>query len=185
MDRPIWSNQGVKETDFTFVRNKLRKERISQLKNPIGYVFLPSNQFGIPSPLAITNTADLWDLYKLRLKNKKRPAADIIKAIINSYHFLEVKGDTTEEKRRNSNMIAELFNSVKPERLVQYETCSKSMRCSLSQENLLELYEYLKGSNVKSIYYTNKISSPRKSSLRSYNKQKLSPKDYRKPFNRL
>ena len=77
---------------------------------------------------------------------------------IDSYHFLEVNGDTSIEKKRNAKIISDLFNSIDPTILLKYQTCSKSMqRCSLSQENLLELYYTLKDNSSKSIFLTNSL----------------------------
>ena len=88
----------------------------------------------------------------MKSKRTKKPVNKIIDAIIDSYHFLEVVGDT------NPQMIADLLNSIDPTILLKYQTCSKSMqRCSLSQENLLELYYTLKDNSSKSIFLTNSL----------------------------
>ena len=71
--------------------------------------------------------------------------------------FFEVNGDMTL-KKKNAKIISDLFNSIDPTILLKYQTCSKSMqRCSLSQENLLELYYTLKDNSSKSIFLTNSL----------------------------
>ena len=147
-----WNNQKTQEEDFVFIRSKKIKEKIFSLRNTNKFVFVIKNSYTLPSKIATTNIDDLWDIYTERLKSKrtKKSVNKIIDAIIDSYHFLEVVGDT------NPQMIADLLNSIDPTILLKYQTCSKSMqRCSLSQENLLELYYTLKDNSSKSIFLTN------------------------------
>ena len=155
-----WNNQKTEEKDFVFIRSKKTKEKIFSLRNTDKFVFVIKNSYNLPNKISTTNINDLWDIYIKRLRSirTKKSVNKIIETIIDSYHFLEVLGDTNIEKKRNAKIISDLLNSIDPTVLLKYQTCSKSMkRCSLSQENLLELYYALKDNSSKSIFLTNSL----------------------------
>ena len=145
-DRTNWQNQQIQERDFVFINSKKKKEKIFSLRNTKRFVFVIKNSYDLPDKISTTDINDLWEIYRKRLKSKrtKKTVHKIIDTILNSYHFLEVVGT------KNAQDISDLFNLVDPNVLLKYQTCSKSMkRCSLSQENLLELYNRLKDTSIK------------------------------------
>ena len=64
-----------------------------------------------------------------------------------------MSGTEELERQINTQKICEIFNSFDTNILGKYQTCSfKTTRCSISNENLLELYQSLLNPEYKSIF---------------------------------